>query len=151
MVTLGGWVWLSFGTLIWILSFVLFLIINSFVINRSLAMQSSLDWLMRHTMISRMIFTTLSLLMEIIIIIFPLGQLNQYFCLVIYSLYCTNLSIYNASKTINLINRYILIFKSFWFENLTDDEIVKLARWVKIILTSIYIGLDLIGNEREYS
>lgn len=127
MVSPDGWIWLCLGIMVWILSFALFLVIKSFVKNRPLAMQSSLDLLSQHTNFARLIFITLTLAMELIVIIFR-DQLNQYFCVAIYALYCANLDVHSISKTVNMIHRYIMIFKPHWLENMTDDAIVSRAR-----------------------
>ena len=129
------------GVVLGLISISLLIIIYNYINNKSPGMQTQLELLVLDNIRAWTLFTVLSIVvLSIGVFQVKIGFYVAQVFLGIFS-FVTHLAI--AAFTVTLIIKWILVFKSDWFDEVSDEKVLKVSRISMVIYSTI---LQLINS-----
>ena len=132
---------LVLGVVLGLISISLLIIIYNYINNKSPGMQTQLELLVLDIIRAWTLFTVLS------IVVLSIGvfqvKIGFYVAQVLLGIVCFIIHLIIAAFTVTLLVKWILVLKSDWFDEVSDEKVLKVSRISMVIYSTI---LQLINS-----
>ena len=126
------------GVVLGLISISLLIIIYTYINGKPLGMQTQLDLLVMDDIRAWTLYTVLSKVVLSIGVFH--GKVGFYVAQVFVGIFSFVDHLVIAAFTVTLIVKWILVFKPYWFDEVSDEKVLKVSR-ISMVIYSIFLQL----------